>query len=286
MSDIINPQIDLSYLLIAISFPAIVTTYISVNRWRTFLSMIDVEENTWNLTKINLVSAFLGIVLPSSQGFDFLRIYKIEKAHPAKRGVVGSTVLVERIIGLICLLFIAVISWISVENLNSLFYILSLASVLLFMIIAIVNNKIYNVMKCLLQSIPFGRNIFNYIGKLYEGLHTFPFNKNISQSIMLIFLLQLSNIFVVYLLFLACGVEIDFIHHLCYQPLISVMTMIPITFGGVGIREGGFVFFYSQLGVPNSTVILVSLLYYISISIVPALVGGCIYLLQTMKILR
>jgi uncharacterized membrane protein YbhN (UPF0104 family) len=62
--------------------------------------------------------------------------------------------------------------------------------------------------------------------------------------------------------------------------------MIPLTFGGIGFREGGFALFYIQLGVPNTIIITVSLLYYIVISIIPALLGGVIYLFSSYKRLR
>jgi uncharacterized membrane protein YbhN (UPF0104 family) len=65
-----------------------------------------VHENVISLAKINFMAIFYGLVLPSSQGFDLIRIYMIEKRHPQKRGKVGSSVVLERIIGMITLCII------------------------------------------------------------------------------------------------------------------------------------------------------------------------------------
>lgn len=282
-TDIFNSIKSYEIFAITLFFPTIVTTFISINRWKTFLSMVGVSENLWHLAKINLVSTFLGFVLPSSQGFDVLRIYEIEKAHPHHRGKVGGTVFVERLLGLICLLLISTVSWIFVGNKDSILSILLLFVIVICIVFVILNNRCYNLLQFFLHKIPFCKKVWSYLGKLYKGLHTFPFNKDIVWSILLILLLQLTNIFVVALLFESCGCHIPFIYHLCYQPLISVLTMLPITFGGIGIREGGFAFFYTQMGVDNSVIISVSLLYYLVISIIPAIVGGIIYLCLALK---
>ncbi len=278
VKDILHSIVDVKYFVLALLFPTFVTTSLSVNRWKTFLSMIGVKEKFWHLVAINFESTFLGLVLPSSQGFDLLRILKIESCHPKHRGKVGSTVVVERLIGLICLLAIAVFSWIYTGSNDSIVSILTLAFIVSIIIFLVYSEQCYTNIQKYLYKIPFAKKVFHYIGRLYEGIHLFPYDRSIIWSIILILLLQLSNILVVNFLFEACGYHIPFIYHLCFQPLISVITMLPLTFGGVGIREGSFAFFYLQCDVPNSVIISVSLLYYFVITLVPAFLGGIIYL--------
>lgn len=283
ISDVLTSINQPVCLLEALLCSIVVNTLVANNRWHTFLSMIGVKESFWRLVQINWVSSFLGLVLPSSQGYDILRIYNIEKRHPEARGKVGSTVFVERILGLICLAFIATGAW-SIVNVNVSFWpIVILVTIVAFMVWIIMSNWWYQHIQQWLQSIKILHRVIDYLSKLYDGLHTFPFNKSLIWSILLILMLQLSNIFVVYLLFEACGCHVDFIYHLCYQPLISVVTMIPITFGGIGIREGGFVYFYTQLGVAGDIIIAVSLLYYVVITLIPAFLGGILYLIDTIK---
>lgn len=279
MSSVVLPV----YLLGALFCSSVVNTLVANNRWRTFLTMIGVEESFWRLVRVNWVSSFLGLVIPSSQGYDVLRIYKIEQLHPEARGKVGSTVFVERILGLICLAFIAAAAWLFVNMNISFWPILILVAAVAMVVVIIRNDWCYCLIQRVLGAIPFAPKTFGYLGKLYEGLHAFPFSKGLIGSILLILLLQFSNILVVYFLFEACGCHVDLIYHLCYQPLISVITMVPVTFGGIGLREGGFAYFYTQVGVPGETIIAVSLMYYVVVTLIPAMLGGLMYLGENVK---
>lgn len=283
IKDLLDNIIDYKFLVLAFVFPTLITTYISANRWMSFLRMIGVRVSVWELIKINFQSAFLSIILPSSQGMDLLRIYKIEKKHPEKRGVVGSTVLIERIFGLVCLLLIAVVAWLFI--LSEIFVIpIILLFVILCFVFFIIKNETCFVNICkLLLSFKFCLKISLYLVKLYTGIHKFPFTKKLYLSMLLIFFAQLSNILVVYFLFKSYGYNIDLLYHLCYQPLISVITMIPITIGSLGVREGLFIMFYSVLNIPDAIIISVSLFYYICVTLLPALIGGVIYSVDSLK---
>jgi len=277
-------QIDNSYYcILAVFTPIIVTTTLSSNRWKSFLSMVGVKEKSTFLYRLILISSFWGLILPSSQGYDVLRIYNIEKRHPEARGKVGSTVFVERILGLICLAFIAAVAWLFVNVNVSFLPIVILVVIVAFVLWIILSRWWYMHIQQWISLIKIQPKAVGYLSKLYEGLHTFPFNKSLLLSIVLILMLQLSNILVVYFLFEACGCHINFIYHLCYQPLISVITMIPITFGGIGLREGAFVYFYKQLGLPGDIIIAVSLMYYVVITLIPAFLGGILYLTDTIN---
>lgn len=283
VSNIIKSVQNIPLLLLSVITPLLCTTALSANRWKSFLNMIATRESFLYLYKTILISVFCGVALPSAQGADIFRIYYIEKRHPEARGKVGSTVFVERILGLICLAFIAAIAWLFVNVNVSFWPIVILVAIVVFVVWVIMSNWWYLHIQQWLQSMRILPRVMNYFSKLYEGLHTFPFNKSLVWSIVLIFMLQLSNILVVYFLFEACGCHIDFIYHLCYQPLISVITMIPITFGGIGLREGGFAYFYTQLGISGDVIIAVSLMYYVVITLIPAMFGGILYLTDTIK---
>lgn len=271
------------YLLAAFLFPVIINPMIVNNRWRSFLKMICIDESWPQLAKLTFKSTFLGILFPSSQGYDVLRILFIEKRHPDKRGAVGSTIVVERLLGLICLLFIAMLAWFVTRLKDAVLPIVGLFVLVAMLCVFLFSEKCYSWLHRLLIRAKHAKKLSSYIDKLYMGIHNFPFNKTIAISVLLILLLQIANIVVVYLLFLATGNNISLWEHLCIMPLVSVITMIPITFGGLGLREGGFIFFYSSLCVPNETIISVSLLYYIVIMLVPALIGGVIYLHESLQ---
>jgi uncharacterized protein (TIRG00374 family) len=89
---------------------------------------------------------------------------------------------------------------------------------------------------------------------------------------------QLSVVTVVHLLFLAFEQPVPFVQNLLMYPLIGLLTVVPVTVSGFGVREGGFVFFYSLVGVSAEVAVGVSLLTYLLVIGMPALLGGLLLL--------
>ena len=66
------------------------------------------------------------------------------------------------------------------------------------------------------------------------------------------------------LLFRSFGIEVSFLHLLVIITLISVITMIPVSLNGLGVREASYVLFFQSIGVPEGIALSVSLLFFIS----------------------
>lgn len=265
-------------LIVALLFPLVINPIIVNNRWKTFLGMCGVKESFSVLAKITFTSTFLGLILPSSQGYDLLRILRIEQLHPEHRGKVGGTIIIERLLGLVCLFVIASVAWLVKRDSIAILPILLLLVLVVSLCLFLFSNKCYSFIHNLFSKVNIGKKAIGYLDTLYLGIHTFPFDKTIIKSILLILALQIANIIVVAVLFASCGVNMGFINHLYIMPLVSVLTMLPVTFGGIGLREGGFLYFYSKYGICSETILAVSILYYVVIMLVPAFVGSALYL--------
>lgn len=92
----------------------------------------------------------------------------------------------------------------------------------------------------------------------------------ISWGILLIS--ALSNQF----LFRALGYEIDIFINLFAAPVFFILFLIPLSFGSLGVREGVYILFYDQFGVPMEIALLVSFLSLIGILLNNALGAGSI----------
>lgn len=286
LSKVFSGIINYQYLLIALVIPLIIIPIISSNRWKLFLFHVGVEETALSLMKINFISMFQGIILPSTQGVDVVRIIHIEAKHPEKRGKVGSTILIERMIGfvLLCLLSLFFSCVADIPNRSQVLLLISGIFVLLLLTIALLLNK---QITAILSQKKFNNRIINscfqYLNKIASSLAFFPYNKVLLSSVVLILLYQISIISSVYLIFQAYGITIPFISHISLYPIIAILSLIPITISGFGIREGFFVYFYSQLGVPAEIAVSVSLMNYVVLSLVPALVGSILYIIDIFK---
>lgn len=73
----------------------------------------------------------------------------------------------------------------------------------------------------------------------------------------------------------AVGIDIAFSDWCWIFGVVSVIIFLPITIGGVGLREGGFVLLLGSLGVPNEKALAMSLSIF-GLRIFAAFVGGIV----------
>ncbi len=90
-------------------------------------------------------------------------------------------------------------------------------------------------------------------------------------------LLQLCGMTGAYILGKALGIALEYCFYLSVLPLIAVLTVLPISFSGIGVREGGFIFFFHMKGVPMEKAVALSLSVF-AIQAAAALIGGIGYL--------
>ena len=87
---------------------------------------------------------------------------------------------------------------------------------------------------------------------------------------------QLNGIIVAYLLAKALGLDIEFATLLIFIPVTSAIAKIPVTFGGIGLREGSYVLLFGYIGVSPSHSVALSLLTF-AVILFFVIGGGIIY---------
>lgn len=269
------------YLIYAIIIPLFIIPIIGNNRWKVFLKIQGINEKLLTLVKINFVSNFLGILLPSCTGFDAVRIYMIEKRNKQKIGAGGASVIFDRLIGFYLLSLLGVIGALVAQShgvSSNIFFAALLINIFIFSLFFVLSNKyLYSKVTGYLLKIKWGKKIFVYITSTYSATNDFPLKKVILLTVPLILLFQLSNILCGFLIFKAFAIDLPFYFHLTFFPLISVILILPISISGFGLREGAFVYFYSLLGVDSNISFFVSLLYYLILTMIPAFIGMLLY---------
>jgi hypothetical protein len=84
---------------------------------------------------------------------------------------------------------------------------------------------------------------------------------------------NLLGILMVYLLALALNTNIDFINIGWIRSVIIIFTTLPISFSGVGVREGGFIVLLAPYGVPGEKALALAFLVF-AIVLFSAVIGG------------
>jgi glycosyltransferase 2 family protein len=81
----------------------------------------------------------------------------------------------------------------------------------------------------------------------------------------------------VWLLARGLGIEAPLLFHLIAVPIIEVIALVPISFNGIGLREGAYVFLYAQIGVAPEAALALSLAWTLLL-LTFSLVGGLCWL--------
>ncbi|MEZ4617984.1 MAG: lysylphosphatidylglycerol synthase domain-containing protein [Caldilineaceae bacterium] len=117
------------------------------------------------------------------------------------------------------------------------------------------------------------QTMVRYYHTLY-GLHSHK--QLLLTSVVVSVLLQVIEVTAVMLIARSLSVQVPALYFFLFMPLIWLITMIPLSLNGLGLREGAFAFFFGLIGVAAPEAISISLLVY-SCRLLSSVVGGILY---------
>jgi hypothetical protein len=271
-------SLQLSYLLLALivrTMDRLLTTY----RWKLLLKTKAISLPYWALLKIDFLSIFCGWVLPSSAGGDIVRGYSLYKLT-SKPAEAISSITVDRLISTLSLLLIAslcsliyypTVSQGGVLNNN---LIIMITFLFIGILILLWNGPF---LKRKLPKIKFleDNKIGGKVRVLYRSFLDYRTYKIVLFGVLILaFISQIIRILIPYFFSLALGFSIPIVYFFLFIPLIIFLSQIPISIGGIGIREGAFLYFFSLIGVSSTEVLALPILGYILMLVIS--LPGCI----------
>lgn len=291
--DIVNSIVFPWLLFVGVFLRLVIMQGIAMNRWQLFLRCSGINESIWTLTKISFISSFMGVVLPSSQGGDVMRMYFIEKRHHCSDNTPmtsSSTVLIERMIGFVMLALLGLVCTIVVPdfpNKHRVLLIIALINLGLWITIFVLTNCwCYEKISTKLLNVKYLKNVCTFVEKTHYSLVHFPYKKVLLPSVLLIGTYQFVTIVILYLVFTAFGMNLPLYQHMAFYPIIAILSIVPISISGLGIREGFFVYFYSLVGVEPQIAVGISLVNYAIDVLSGVFVGGILYGLKAIGIVK
>ena len=78
---------------------------------------------------------------------------------------------------------------------------------------------------------------------------------------------------------MALGIDLSLTAFIFIVPIVATIAMIPISIGGIGLRENSLVFIMVAMGVSNEKAALCSLLILFML-IIMGIIGGIIYIVR------
>jgi uncharacterized membrane protein YbhN (UPF0104 family) len=88
---------------------------------------------------------------------------------------------------------------------------------------------------------------------------------------------QVANVILVWLVGTALGAPVPASYYWVLVPMVSLLTMLPISVNGMGVREGATAVLLAPLGVAQETAVTLALLWF-AVTALVSLSGGVVYL--------
>jgi len=88
---------------------------------------------------------------------------------------------------------------------------------------------------------------------------------------------QLIGVVSLWFLGMALGLQIPAAYYCILGPMVSLLTLLPISVNGMGVRELGTVVFLAPLGVDEDTAKTLAFLWF-AVNVAVSLLGGLVYL--------
>jgi len=256
---------------------------ISTFRWQRLLLAEGIRLPLWRLTLVYFEAAFFNLFLPTLIGGDIVRgytIYRITRGHNASI----PSILVDRLSGFAALVGIALIAlglaFRRIHDPLVAVMILAVAASFSVVIAVLLHDRMKQRASGLLRIVRLTRFQAKLQGMVealqrYRGHH-----RALGQAILLSLLLQTLIVVTYYLIGAGLNLGVPIAYFFLYVPLITFVAMLPVSVAGLGVREGGAVYFFAKVGVDAATALTMSLVWF-SLTLVVSGLGGLVFLLDT-----
>ena len=237
-------------------------------RWHLLLRALALPKPFAATFRAFFAGQFFNAFFFGACGGDLYRAYAAARRHPGREAEAAASVVIDRGIGLLATLAFGCLSllpdlrarladpaWRKASWLMLLFALVGAAAT-----VAALTSTPWHLAARLLPS---------RVHPLLARLHTaFTFPRRSPRAAAIATLLSLANLLLLaaacHALSLALSLTIPWPQWLAIFPVITVLSAIPLTPGGLGIREALFVALLAPLGIPPAPALALSLLNYLS----------------------
>lgn len=236
---------------------------LSTIRWRQVLEALGLHTRVRTLFSHYLAGLFVGNFLPSTIGGDVLRVTRLS-ADNGERPDTFASVVLERLTGWLVLPVLTLVAMIVNPGLRH----LGAASAVAFTI-SIATLILLVATLAIVASPRLGGRLAGtagwqrFAGAVHLGLDRLRRRPGAAVSVLAAgFAYQLVVVVTGLLAARALGLNVSLTAALAFMPAVAIAQVLPISLGGLGVREGAFVLFLGPLGVPAAQAVALGLLVY------------------------
>jgi uncharacterized membrane protein YbhN (UPF0104 family) len=240
---------------------------ISAWRWQLLARPLGFRESLPQFAAFYFIGMYFNLLLPTSVGGDVVRAWCLDGAS-GRRLAAFLSVLVDRLSGLLILLLVACGGVLACPRAVPLWVAgcvwgLAAGAIVGLLVLPLLTRWTAR---------------FERLRRFAEGTRFYLRSRRLLLGTAGLSLgVQLANVVLVWLIGQAISVRVPDAYFLVFVPLVTLLTLLPISLNGMGIREASTVLFLAPVGVGEGAALGLALLWFFALT-AASLCGGIVYL--------
>ncbi len=275
------------YFYLVSTIVALSGSYFMARKYHLLIKGTPLSISVVRLMVIHFISRFYALFLPTALGPEFVRWYKVTKDKSGKTFFLAATSY-ERMLFLLVLFIFGMLPLIFYEQHEQIIalresiwpFALGIGSILILGLIYILNARFQIFIKNLLK------NIFRVkqTGRIHQFLDNLTIGDNSINLLISLLVLtlcwQVFFIFRIFFLFKSMGLGLGLVESAWMGSLVLLLQILPVSFAGLGVREGAYAYLFSIYGLPAEKGLLIGMLFFTQM-LVFATIGALLNMLET-----
>jgi len=258
-------------------------------RWQALLVAQGVRLQLRRVISLSFIGHFFNALMLGGTGGDIAKAYYVSREVGGQRTEAIATILVDRITGLITMIMIADVMMLAQTRLfmatpvlrQVYWWTLAISATAYLALIAAFSQN-------LLEKVPLFRRILGKMQRVGEIIHrvydAFYLYRDHPGALLASLAYSTINQGVLVMMTVAfgysLGVSLDLAVYYAIIPIANILGAMPLTPGGIGIREGAYVLLLPEFAVSDGHALVMSLLLTTSMTLW-SLIGGAVFVLYT-----
>ncbi len=249
-------------------------------QWARLLHTVGIRIPLWKVCVYYHVGLFFNNFLPANIGGDIARVADASRYGPTRAAAV-STVLLDRMVGTVALASLALVTTLpAIDAFHLRLVYLSLVAFFALsvgLVWAVFHPEMLPLAERVLARVGLG-GLKPHLDDLAMRLRGFRGQRRLFLELFAVALLtQISRIGVHALVGRALGLHVALPYFFLFVPLLAVIVSLPISFNGIGVREGAGVVLFGLVGVSRAQAFSLQLTVF-GVAVAVSLLGGVAFL--------
>jgi len=257
---------------------AVARIWLNGVRWQLMNPDTSQQLSRWQYFRLMMISHAFNLIMPGALGGDFAKMAMTVKTVKARRVDNLIAILADRFVGLFSITLLGVTALCFISDIPDkrpfygLFGLLAFGFAL--SLVAAGNTKLLCGFKLLFSYMgTLGKKAVHVLEIWQEALQFFGRNRHrLLYALLLCLPIHGLSFLTTYILSQSLGMAVSFFDIAAVLSLVWLLTAVPLTISGAGVRELSFIYFLSLYGIDKSAATALSIYMYI-VSVIIGLIG-------------